>query len=432
MKTDTGENPPNSRKKIRTTPTAVIIGAGPAGLSAAEVMAEAGAAVTVIERMPSPARKFLLAGRGGLNLTHSEPLDGFLGRYADAPGPILEAVRRFTPADLVAWCEGLGQPTFVGSSGRIFPKSLKASPVLRAWLRRLDTLGVRVLFRSAFVGWAESGQLRVETPAGLEELCGDVTVLALGGASWPRLGSDGAWAQALREAGIEVMPLRPSNMGIDCAWSPHLRERFAGQPLKRIALSFGARRVAGEAVITATGLEGGAVYALSAPIREALATHSPVRVLVDLRPDLSADALGRRLAVPRGARSLSTQLRKRGGLSPAAIALLRESRLADGAALPDAAEDLARLIKAVPLRVESVRPLERAISSAGGIALAELDPHFMLRKRPGTFVAGEMLDWEAPTGGYLLQASIATGRAAGEGALRWLAARRDGGRDGLS
>jgi uncharacterized flavoprotein (TIGR03862 family) len=416
---------------MKFRPKFVVIGAGPAGLAAAEVMATAGMVVTVIDRMPSPARKFLMAGRGGLNLTHSEPLDRVLGRYRGAPSAIVAAVRRFAPADLVAWCEGLGQPTFIGSSGRVFPKSLKASPLLRAWIRRLDALGVRFSYRCSFTGWDADGAIQVETPAGPDRLRADATVLALGGASWPRLGSDGAWADALRRAGIAVTPLRPSNMGIDCAWSSHLRERFAGEPLKRIALTFDGHRAAGEAVITATGLEGGAVYALSAPIRDALAAGAPVHLLLDLRPDLSQEALARRLAAPRGTRSLSTHLRKSAGLSPAAVGLLRESRLAEAVPVPEDAASLAALIKAVPLSIVGTRPIERAISSAGGIAMAEIDPHFMLRKRPGTFVAGEMLDWEAPTGGYLLQASIATGRAAGEGALDWLAARRDGGRHGL-
>jgi uncharacterized flavoprotein (TIGR03862 family) len=403
------------------------MGAGPAGLMAAETVASAGVAVEVHDRMPSPARKFLMAGRGGLNLTHSESLERFMERYGTAEPALLDAVRAFPPSDLAAWCEALGQPTFVGSSGRIFPVSMKASPLTRAWLGRLDALGVRFVQRSRFSGWNERGLPLLDRGDGPQAVEADATLLALGGASWPRLGSDGRWVETLASEGIAVSPLRPSNMGVEIAWSAHLRERHIGEPLKRIAVSVGGRRVPGEAILTASGLEGGAIYALSPEIRRAFDTGGQAELTIDLRPDLAPEALVRRLSTPRSSSSLSTHLRKRAALSPAAIAILRESALARGAPLPQDPAPLAAAIKAVPLSVTGMRGLDRAISTAGGIAFAEIDPHFMLRKRPGTFVAGEMLDWDAPTGGYLLQASMATGRAAGQGILRWLESRRNGG-----
>ena len=328
--------------------------------------------------------------------------------------PILED---FRPEDLRAWCEGLGQPTFVGSSGRIFPKAFKASPLLRAWLSRLDRLGVAFALRHRWEGWDEAGRL-VFCRRGDERLTvmPDATVLALGGASWPRLGSDGSWSGIL-SGRAAVSPFRPANGGFTVAWSDHFRDRFEGQPLKRISLAFAGRTVRGEAIVTRTGLEGGAIYALSAPLREAILRDGAATLAVDLRPDLSREALATRLAVPRGHQSTATFLRKAAGLSPAGIALLRE----DGrTSLPADPESLAGLIKAVPVRLTGLQPIERAISTAGGIALDELDEHLMLRRLPGTFAAGEMLDWEAPTGGYLLQASFATGAAAARGALSYL------------
>ncbi|WP_050783386.1 NAD(P)/FAD-dependent oxidoreductase [Methylobacterium nodulans] len=399
---------------------AAVIGAGPAGLFAAEVLAQAGLAVTVVERMPSPARKLLIAGRGGLNLTHSEPLERFLARYHPPAGPIEAAIRAFPPEALRAWCEGLGQATFVGSSGRVFPTAFKASPLLRAWLARLGRLGVTLRTRTRWTGWAGDGSLRLLGPEGEESLRADATVLALGGASWPRLGSDGGWAGILAADGVAVAPLRPANVGFTVVWSPAFAERFAGAPLKRVALSCGPDRVRGEAVVTAEGIEGGAVYALSRPLREAIRAAGETILVVDLRPDLDRDALARRLAAARPGQSRATTLRKAAGLDPAASGLLRE---AAGSDLPGAPEALAGLIKAAPLRLTGVQPIARAISSAGGVALAELDARFMLKRRPGVFLAGEMLDWEAPTGGYLLQASFATGRAAAAGILAWLAER---------
>ena len=390
-----------------------VIGAGPAGLMAAETLAGA-AQVTVYDRMPSAGRKLLMAGRGGLNLTHSEPLDSFLPRYGDVPDLLSSAIRAFPPDALRAWSEALGQQTFVGSSGRVFPRAMKASPLLRAWLRRLDAAGVAFALRHRWTGW-DDGRLTFETPDGATSIEADATVLALGGASWPRLGSDGEWAATLAQAGVPLAQLRPSNCGFLVAWSDLFR-RFAGQPLKRIALSFGDRVVRGEAVITATGLEGGAVYALSSPLREAIATHGEAMLHVALRPDMSD--LAQRVAVPREKRSISTFLRKALSLSPAEIGLLQEATRGKRAALPPA--ELARLINTVPLRLTGTAPIARAISSAGGVRFDALDARFMLRDRPGVFVAGEMLDWEAPTGGYLLQACCATGAAAGRGVLEWL------------
>jgi len=393
--------------------TVAVIGAGPAGLTAAEVIATAGVGVTVFERMPTVARKLLIAGRGGLNLTHSEDIVPFLHRYGAAKAWLAPAIAAFPPASLIAWAEGLGQETFVGSSGRVFPRTMKSSPLVRAWLARLGSLGVRIATRHRWVGRDADGTLTFETPDGLHRIRPDATVLALGGASWPRLGSDGAWTALLPD--VAIARLRPANCGFRVAWSAVLRERFAGAPLKRIALSFRGRTVRGEAVITADGIEGGAVYALSAPLREAIAAEGSARLLLDLRPDLSHAALTARLAAPRRGQSLSTFLRKAAGLPPEAIGLVQEV-LHGGSG----GDDLAGLIKAIPLTLTATAGMERAISSAGGVMPEEVDAQFMLRRHPGLFVAGEMLDWEAPTGGYLLQACFATGVMAGGGVVRYL------------
>lgn len=393
--------------------TVAVIGGGPAGLMAAETIAAAGHAVTVFERMPTVGRKLLIAGRGGLNLTHSEPLDAFLHRYGGAEAWLAPAIRAFPPAALTAWAEGLGQETFIGSSGRVFPRAMKASPLLRAWLSRLERLGVRLATRHRWVGRDEDGTLTFETPDGPQHLRPAAAVLALGGASWPRLGADGAWTALLPD--LQVAPLLPANCGFRVAWSGRMRERFAGSPLKRIALSFRGRSVRGEAVITAEGIEGGAVYALSAALRDAIAAEGSATAWIDLRPDPTPAALAARLAAPRRGQSLSTFLRKSAGLPPVAIGLVQEA-LHGGSS----AAELLALIKALPLTLTATAGLDRAISSAGGIMAGEVDERFMLRRRPGLFVAGEMLDWEAPTGGYLLQACFATGKAAGEGVLAYL------------
>lgn len=396
-----------------------IIGAGPSGLIAAERLAEAGNTVTVYDRMPSPARKFLLAGRGGLNLTHSEPLDSFLPRYREAQAWLEPAIRAFPPQSLRDWADGLGQDTFVGSSGRVFPRAMKASPLLRAWLRRLEGLGVSFAPGHRWAGWSEVGALTFRRRDGAHvEVRPDATLLALGGASWPRLGSDGGWASLLAARGVAIAPLRPANGGFTVDWSQTMRERFAGVPLKRIVLSFGGQSVPGEAMIDAAGLEGGAVYAVSAPIRETILREGRAVITVDLRPDHEAALLAQRLAHRRKGETLSNHLRKAAGLAPSAIALLREA--AKGP-LPEDPERLAALIKAAPLALTGLRPIERAISTAGGVPAAEIEEGFMLKRLPGTFVAGEMLDWEAPTGGYLLQACFATGVAAAAGIQAWLA-----------
>jgi uncharacterized flavoprotein (TIGR03862 family) len=384
-----------------------VIGAGPAGLVAAETLAQAGATVTVFDHMPSPARKFLMAGRGGLNLTHAETLDAFLARYRPQAPMLLDAVRDFPPAALIAWCEGLGIETFVGSSGRVFPKTRKASPLLRAWMGRLGGLGVELRTRHRWIG-LEGTALRFATPEGEVGVAADAVVLALGGASWPRLGSDGGWAGLL--PGVPLTPFAPSNMGFVLPWSAHLA-RYAGTPLKRIAITFGGVTQRGEAMLTAAGIEGGAVYALSAPIRGAIARDGSATFTLDLRPDMDAAEVARRLAVRGKSETVSTMLRKALALPPAAIALMQEVRHAG------AGGELAALVKALPLTTRAPQGMARAISAAGGIGWEALDERFMLRAHPGIFACGEMLDWEAPTGGYLLQACFATGVAAAKGVL---------------
>lgn len=381
-----------------TGPRIAVIGAGPAGLMAAETAAQAGARVTIFDAMPSPARKFLMAGRGGLNLTHSTPMPRFLEAYGDAARHLAPHIEAFPPAAQIAWCVGLGQPVFTGTSGRVFPRAMKASPLLRAWLARLAGMGVELRTRHRWQGFADDGALRF---AGQPAWRADAVVLALGGASWPRLGSDGAWAAFLPD----VAPFAPANAGLRVAWSTGFAERFAGTPLKRVALSFPGFARMGEAMVTATGLEGGLVYAAGAALR----AHLPGTVMLDLRPDLSLDALRARLGA-QGSLSLSNWLRKRAGLPTVAVALLREA-----AAPPD----IAARIKALPLQAQGMMGLERAISSAGGLRWGAVDGALMLRARPGVFAAGEMLDWEAPTGGWLLTACLALGRAAGTGAAAW-------------
>jgi uncharacterized flavoprotein (TIGR03862 family) len=408
----------------RTPNRVAIIGAGPAGLMAAEVLAQGGAGVTVYDAMPSAGRKFLMAGRGGLNLTHSEPLPPFLARYREAMPHLKAAIEAFPPDALRDWSEALGQPTFVGSSGRVFPEAFKASPLLRAWLRRLGSMGVQFALRHRWTGWDQSGRLQFLAPDGQPAVEARATVLALGGASWPRLGSDGSWAEVLGAKGVRISPLRPANSGFTVAWSDIFRDRFEGQPLKSVALIFGAKTARGEAAVTRSGIEGGAVYALSAELREAIIGSGQAALNVALRPDVEISDLTSRLSAPKGKQSLSNFLRKAAQLLPVGIGLLQEAAKASGVSLSSLSPgDLAGLINAVPIRLTGVAPIARAISTAGGIAFDELDDDFMIRQLPGTFAAGEMLDWEAPTGGYLLQASFATGAAAGRGVLRWLEKR---------
>jgi uncharacterized flavoprotein (TIGR03862 family) len=387
---------------------------------AAEVLAQGGARVTVYERMPSAGRKLLMAGRGGLNLTHSEDFERLLARYGEAAPHLRAAIEAFSPAALRAWCEGLGESTFVGSSGRVFPQSFKASPLLRAWLKRLDALGVEFKPRHVWSGW-DDGALVFAGPTGRVTVRPAATVLALGGGSWPRLGSDGGWVALLRQAGVRVTPLAAANCGFLTGWSDLFARRFDGAPLKRIGLAFAGRSVRGEAIVTRGGLEGGAVYALSGPLREEIAANGEAIVNIDLRPDATAADIVQRLGAPRGKQSLATYLRKTLSLSPVAIGLLQEATVASVVRLAAMAPPaLAALIKAVPIRLNAVAPLARAISTAGGVAFDQIDVHFMLRRCPGVFVAGEMLDFDAPTGGYLLQAAFATGAAAGRGALSWI------------
>ncbi|WP_441244860.1 TIGR03862 family flavoprotein [Tardiphaga sp. 768_D3_N2_1] len=388
---------------------------------AAEVLSRGGAAVTVYDAMPSAGRKFLMAGRGGLNLTHSEPLPEFLRRYGTAEAWLAPVVSAFTPQALRDWSEALGQPTFVGSSGRVFPQAFKASPLLRAWLRRLDESGVQFAFRHRWTGWDGEGRLNFQTPDGSRAVVCKSVVLALGGASWPRLGSDGAWVDMLAAKGVGIAPLRPANSGFTIAWSEIFKDRFEGQPLKGVALSFAAHSARGEAMVTRTGIEGGGIYALSSVLREAVIADGKATLHVALRPDLNPGDLTTKLAASRGKQSFSNFLRKAIHLSPVAIGLLQEVAIAEGIQLASLSpEKLAALINAVPIDLTGVAPIARAISTAGGISFDEVDDAFMLKRMPGTFVAGEMLDWEAPTGGYLLQASFATGAVAGEGVLRFL------------
>ncbi|RTL74000.1 MAG: TIGR03862 family flavoprotein [Bradyrhizobiaceae bacterium] len=401
-----------------SAPDVAIIGAGPAGLIAAETVAAAGASVIVYDRMPSVARKFLMAGRGGLNLTHSEPLDIFLTRYGNASPLLRAAVEAFPPQALREWAHELGQDTFVGSSGRVFPKTFKASPLLRAWLSRLESLGVKQALRHRWLGWDENGALRLNTPQGPHSIRPRATILALGGASWPRLGSDGSWRDILSSKGIVVSDLQPANCGFRVVWSDSFRERFEGQPLKNVALSYEEHTSRGEMVITKDGIEGGGIYALSAVLREGIAAKGYATLAIDLRPDVALPDLVARLSRPRGKQSIATFLRKTLTLSPVAIGLLHEAAFhRDTKLAAMAPEELARLIRALPVRVEGAASLARAISTAGGVAFSEIGPDFSLRLRPDVFIAGEMLDWEAPTGGYLLQASFATGVAAGWGVL---------------
>ncbi len=397
-----------------------IVGAGPAGLSAAETAAEAGLNVTLYDAMPAPARKLLLAGKSGLNLTRNEAPDDFVPRYGAAVAFLKPALDGFGATDVRAWADGLGAETYVGSSGRVFPKVMKASPLLRAWLKRLDGLGVTLKTRHRWIGF-DAGSLVFETPDGRIRIAPDAALLALGGASYPRLGSDAAWVSLLCEKGVKVVPLKPSNCGFDVDWSPVFVSRFAGQPVKAVTATSVAGTMRGEFMVTAHGIEGGLVYAHSSALRAALDVAETAVLMLDLVPDRSHERLVGDLARQPGKASFANRLRKGAGLDGVKAGLLRE-RVPDAGAL--SVEALAARIKALPLAVKRPRPIEEAISSAGGIALAELDAGYMLNKLPGVFAAGEMLDWDAPTGGYLLTGCFATGRAAGRGLVNWLEAHR--------
>jgi uncharacterized flavoprotein (TIGR03862 family) len=405
-----------------------VIGGGPAGLMAAEVLAAAGHAVTVFDAKPTVGRKFLLAGKGGLNLTHSEPFKPFIDRFGRRAAQIEPLLRGFDADALRAWAAGLGIETFVGTSGRVFPKDLKAAPLLRAWLHRLRASGVKFAMRHRWTGWTGDGALRFDTPDGGRLVAARATLLALGGASWPQLGSDGAWVPWLAARGVDIAPLQPANCGFDVGptaahregpgWSERFAAEFAGQPVKPVALAAdGFARRAGEFVITTTGIEGSLVYAASAALREQIARDGSATLHLDLLPQLPPERVLAEVKHPRGSRSLSSHLKSRLHLNALKLGLLHE--LLTREQMLDAAT-LAASLKALPLALQAARPVAEAISTAGGVRFEALDDALMLRTVPGVFVAGEMLDWEAPTGGYLLTASMASGRAAAQGLARWL------------
>jgi uncharacterized flavoprotein (TIGR03862 family) len=399
-----------------------IIGGGPAGLMAAEAASNTGARVDVYDAMPSVGRKFLMAGKGGLNLTHSEPLESFLSRYGARRAYLEPLLTGFGPEALRAWARGLGVDTFVGSSGRVFPSGMKAAPLLRAWLHRLRAAGAHFHMRHRWCGWEEDGALAFSTPQGVRAVRADALVLALGGGSWARLGSTGAWVPLLAARGVRVEPLRPANCGFDAGWSEHFRARYAGHPVKAVTLAYTGpdgieRRQQGEFMVTATGVEGGLIYALSAYLRDEIEAAGVALPRIDLAPGRDLARLVRELSRERGSSSMANHLRRRAGIEGVKAGLLRELLPVEGFTDP---ARLAAAIKALPLRLIAPRPLNEAISSAGGVAFEDLDERLMIRALPGVFCAGEMLDWEAPTGGYLLTGCLASGRAAGTGAITWL------------
>lgn len=410
-----------SKRSNRLPFNIAIIGAGPSGLFAAELLAAAGHQVSIYDRMASAGRKFLMAGRGGLNLTHSEPLPSFINRYGTASDWLAPAINAFPPQALRNWCEDLGQETFIGSSGRVFPRSMKAAPLLRAWLLRLGGLGVRFAASHQWCGWENDALHFTDSQKNNIFVTPDATLLALGGASWPRLGSNGQWVHILSQYGIKIAPLRPANGGFIVPWSEHFSARFAGEPLKPVTLTHKGTSQQGELMVTVQGLEGGAIYSLSSKLRESIETEGKAELTLDLRPTMTLAALERKLQIPRGNLSLSSFLKK-AGFSPLAINLLRETISAD--ALKQATPAvLAAQLKQLPLTLTATTGPERAISSAGGIQQNALNDDYMLRARRGVFACGEMLDWEAPTGGYLLQACFSTAAMAAHGILRYCEAQ---------
>jgi uncharacterized flavoprotein (TIGR03862 family) len=400
--------------------TAAIIGGGPAGLMAAEVLSQHGVRVDVYDSMSSLGRKFLMAGKSGLNLTHSEPFESFVARYGKRQAEVEKWLDKFSPDDLRAWAKELGVETFVGTSGRVFPVGMKASPLLRAWLKRLDEAGVNVHLRHRWNGMIATEpdglSIKFETPDGIKTVHADGIVLALGGGSWRRLGSDGAWVNWLSQAGAEVEALRPSNCGFDVAWSPVFKEKFDGHPIKSVVLSFGEFKQQGEFIVTKEGVEGSLVYAASAMLRDEISASGNAVMHLDLAPDKTEAQLAERLSKPRGSRSMASHLEKTVGMKGVKAGLLREFVPKDE--FTNEAR-LAFYIKHLPVTLIATRPLDEAISSAGGVTFESLDGHLMLKNLPGVFCAGEMLDWEAPTGGYLLTACFASGRWAGRGMVEW-------------
>ncbi|MFP3752890.1 MULTISPECIES: TIGR03862 family flavoprotein [unclassified Cupriavidus] len=404
------------------TPHAVVIGGGPAGLMAAEALAGRGVTVDVYDAMPSVGRKFLMAGKGGMNITHAEAAPAFLARYGQRADRIAPLLAQFDGPALRAWVHGLGIDTFVGSSGRVFPTEMKAAPLLRTWLHRLRESGVRVHTRHRWLGWDDAGRLRFASPAGESTVSASAVVLALGGGSWARLGSDAAWVPWLAERAVDITPLRPANCGFDVDWSDVFRERYAGQPVKSVAMAVTAPdgtplHRQGEFVISATGIEGSLVYALSAPIRDLIERDGSAEIHLDLAPGMSAARVADEIARPRGSRSVSSHLQSKLGITGVKAGLLYEA--VSKADMHDSAA-LAAAIKALPLRLVRARPIDEVISTAGGVAFEAMNAHLMLNAIPGVFCAGEMLDWEAPTGGYLLTACFASGRMAGLGAADYL------------
>ena len=395
-----------------------IIGGGPAGLMAAEQLSRAGHAVTVYEAMPTVARKFLLAGKTGLNITHSEPYERFVTRYGAAAHWLRPMLDDFSPDEVRQWAEGLGSETFTGTSGRVFPTAMKASPLLRAWLKRLEAQGVTILTRHRWIGF-DGNACRLHMPEGEQSVEADAVLLALGGASWPKLGSDAVWVPWLRAQGVDVAPFRPANCGFDCAFSDVFVERFAGEPVKSVSATSAAGTTQGEFVISRNGIEGSLIYAHAGALRDTLERDGKAALTLDLAPGRTLARLARDLARQDTKASFSNRLRKGTGIEGVKAALLREAIPDIGTLAPD---DLAAAIKALPLPVVAPRPIAEAISSAGGVTFASIDENLMLRALPGTFVAGEMLDWEAPTGGYLLTACLASGRTAARGIEAWLTA----------
>jgi len=407
---------------MNAAPTVAVIGGGPAGLMAAEILSSAGIKVDLYDAMPSVGRKFLMAGKGGMNISHSEPWDKFLSRYGARRDDLEPILANFKPEALREWLHGLGIDTFVGSSGRVFPADMKAAPLLRAWLHRLRINGVSFYVRHRWTGWSEDGLWLFETREGQRKIKADAVILALGGGSWARLGSTGAWVPVLTEKGIPLTPLKPSNCGFDSGWSEHFSSRFAGQPLKSVCLSFTSSGGSvfsqrGEIMVTASGLEGGLIYAASALLRDEIGASGFALIYLDLLPDKKPAALIKRLSKARGKHSMANHLRKCLGLDGVKAGLLRE--IVPAVDFDDPVR-LSTTIKALPIRLLAARPIDEAISSAGGVTFAALNGQLMIRSMPGVFCAGEMLDWEAPTGGYLLSACLASGKAAGLGVLDWL------------